>query len=280
MHSLKRYFVVPFLLACLLGAAHSLWHIATASPVDLAWYGAALALLPMLGFMIYLGASSQARTSETMPLQVGAAAVGALLSLAGDQPLLPMIYAWVVGLGGVLAYVFWYSRLGRSDNALLKAGQALPDFELEDADGNAIPSRKLLGRKLILLFYRGNWCPLCVAQVRELAERYRELAERGVDVALVSPQPHKQTRELAAKFDVPLQFFVDRDGRAARKLNILHEGGIAAGISGYGVDTVLPTVLMVDEQGTLLYADLTDNYRVRPEPEAFLSLLDKETANV
>lgn len=279
MQHLKRYFVVPFLLCCVLASAHTLWHIATTSPVDPAWYGAAIALLPMLGFMIFLGIGSRARTSARMPLQCLAAVAGALLSLTGEQPALPMVYVWLLGLGGVSAYVFWYSRLGRGANRVLAVGEPLPEFELEDTDGNAISSRRFLGRKAVLLFYRGNWCPLCVAQVRELADQYRELADRGADVILISPQPHKQTRQLATRFEVPLQFYVDRGGRAARQLDILHKDGIALGISGYGNDTVLPTVLITDEAGTLLYADLTDNYRVRPEPAAFLSILDKETAH-
>ncbi|MFT5606199.1 MAG: peroxiredoxin, partial [Paracoccaceae bacterium] len=190
------------------------------------------------------------------------------------QPVVPVFYALVLGLGGVLSYIFWYSRLDRADNAVLQAGKNLPKFELEDADGNAVSSQHFHGKKLLMMFYRGNWCPLCVAQIREVAERYRELEARGVNVVMVSPQPHKNTRKLAEKFDVPLQFYVDRGNRAATALQITHTGGIALGISGYGSDTVYPTVIIADEQGKILYCDLTDNYRVRPEPEAFITFLD------
>ncbi len=274
MQSLKRYFVVPYLLACMLGSAHVLWLMVTQQPLDPAWYGAALALWPMLGFMIYLGASSTPRTSALMPWQLGAVVLAAALSLLGDTPALAMVYVWLLGVVGVFAYVFWYSKLDRGANTVLTPGASLPAFELEDTEGNAVPSSRFLGRKLLLLFYRGNWCPLCVAQVKEVAGHYRDLAQRGVDVVLVSPQPHKQTRELAKKFDVPMRFCVDRDGRAARTLQIYHTGGIAAGIGGYGADTVLPTVVLTDESGRILYCDLTDNYRVRPEPATILAVLD------
>jgi len=113
---------------------------------------------------------------------------------------------------------------------------------------------------------------------REVAERYRELEARGVNVVMISPQPHKNTRKIAEKFDVPMQFYVDRDNRAASALQIAHKGGIALGISGYGADTVYPTVVITDEQGKILYADLTDNYRVRPEPDAFIDFLDSGVA--
>ncbi|WP_372809660.1 peroxiredoxin family protein [Litorivivens sp.] len=279
MHSLKRYFVVPYLLACMLSSAHVLWVLVAQQPADPAWYGAALALWPMLGFMIYLGVFSRARTSALMPWQLGAVALAAVISLLGERPALAMIYVWLLGVVGVVAYVFWYSRLGRDPNRVLVRGEKLPAFELEDMEGNAISSSKFLGRKLLLLFYRGNWCPLCVAQIKEIAGQYRELEQLGVTVVMVSPQPHKKTRELAQKFDAPMQFCVDRNARAAKTLDIFHRNGIAAGVGGYGADTVLPTVIMTDEEGRILYCDLTDNYRVRPEPAEFLAVLNGGAAN-
>ena len=40
-------------------------------------------------------------------------------------------------------------------------------------------------------------------------------------------------------------------------------------------DTVMPTVIMTDASGTIIFADLTDNYRVRPEPDVFLEVFAK-----
>ena len=44
---------------------------------------------------------------------------------------------------------------------------------------------------------------------------------------------------------------------------------------GYDSDTVQPTVLITAAGGNLLFADQTDNYRVRPEPDVFLAELDR-----
>lgn len=277
MNQLKRFFVMPYLIACLVAGVHSLWHLLTDDTLSLGWLGAAIAVWPMLGFMGFLALSGRARTSQYMIVQLSAALLGAGLAAYELQYFWPSFYAFVLGLGGVCAYIFWYSTLGRGDNAQLRPGNTLPSFELEDADGQVIPSSRFLGRKTLFLFFRGNWCPLCMAQVREIADQYRELDQRGVSVVLVSPQSHEQTRKLAEKFDVPMVFCVDRDNRAAKELQILHRDGVAMGITGYGQDTVYPTVLMTDEKGTILFADLTDNYRVRPEPETFLQVLDGQT---
>ena len=125
------------------------------------------------------------------------------------------------------------------------------------------------------MFFRGNWCPLCMCQVKEITKQYRELAELGVRVALISPQPHHNAQLLSARFDVDFDFLVDPGARAAKTLGIFHANGVPAGLEllGYARDTVLPTVVVADREGKILFSDQTDNYRVRPEPSTFMSVL-------
>jgi beta-lactamase superfamily II metal-dependent hydrolase len=35
----------------------------------------------------------------------------------------------------------------------------------------------------------------------------------------------------------------------------------------------MPTVIITDKQGTVVWTHETDNYRVRPEPETFLEVI-------
>ncbi len=95
-------------------------------------------------------------------------------------------------------------------------------------------------------------------------------------VALLSPQPAGHTQRLAGRFDVPFEFLINRDSRAAKALGIDHPGDLLLGMQalGYEEDTVLPTVIVTDEDGTILLAAETDNDRVRPEPATFLRVLD------
>jgi peroxiredoxin len=205
----------------------------------------------------------------------GGALVTFLGAAFGSTPSvgLPVAYA-LLALGGQLLYVFWYSNLGRTPSETLRTGAVLPEFMLEDEHGRAVSSKTFFGSPAVLLFHRGNWCPLCMAQIRELSEQYETLAARGAKVVLISPQSHAQTRELAARFRVPFHFLVDPDGRAARQLGILHEAGVPLGMPGYDPDTVFPTAVVTDAAGRILLADQTDNYRVRPEPATFLAALD------
>lgn len=278
---LKRYFVVPFLLLLALIFAHSLWMLVRTGG-SVAWIGPLLVTGTFLGFMGWIGVRGRSRTSRNLPGLLAAGFAGALLS-AGASVLgrassdLPVAYA-VVALGGELLYVFWFSRLERAPSPGLRVGERLPDLPFEDTRGQPFSPAALGGRPAVWLFYRGNWCPLCMAQIQEIADGYRALADRGAQVVLVSPQSHAQTQALAARFQVPLHFLVDPGARAARRLGIVHEAGVPFGIRGYEPDTVLPTAVITDADGRVLWAHETDNYRVRPEPATFLAVLDGHRA--
>jgi peroxiredoxin len=115
-----------------------------------------------------------------------------------------------------------------------------------------------------------------VAQFEELASSYREIAKRGARVVMISSQPVEKSRELAAKHDLPIRFMVDPDNEAARQLSISRENSLPFGFQllGYDSEAALPTVVITDAEGKILFTDLTDNYRHRPEPEKLLKVLD------
>jgi peroxiredoxin len=286
MNQLKAVFVVIYMMTNAVLMGWSLWMLGRTG-FSLAWIGALVATGAVTTFFGLLLAVDMPRTRPAlMPLLLTTLAGTALvLADAAWQPQgdwrLPLAAAAGAGLLGTAAYVFWYSKLGRGINAQIAVGRQLPRFDAEDGRGDGIDSSAFLGRPTLIMFYRGNWCPLCMAQVKEIAAQYRELARRGVDVVLVSPQPHTHTTALAARHGVPFRFLVDHGGRAAKKLGLLHTAGLPMGLQalGYASDTVYPTVIITDKSGTIIYCDQTDNYRVRPEPETFLRVLDAQLAD-
>ncbi|MFK5891299.1 MAG: peroxiredoxin family protein [Flavobacteriaceae bacterium] len=220
-----------------------------------------------------------ARTSPNMWLRSSIILIGLFLVLYGfyNSPLnkIHLIPAIALTIGWFL-YVFWYSRFGKRSSDILEIGLQLPNFELEDGAKNKIKSSSFKGNPVIFMFYRGNWCPICMAQIKELVQQYKTLEERGAQVVLVSPQPHHFTKGLAKKFDVKFNFLVDVKNKVAKQLGIFHKNGLPAGMQvlGYDSDTVMPTLVICDKNSKILFVDLTDNYRVRPEPEVFLQILD------
>ena len=275
---LKSLYILPATGITVVLLLFSLVQVAVTDYEQTAWFGAAIASIPLPLLIGWLTLRPVERTSENLPFLVAIAAIGVMVSVfeqfiegtAGWAPTsVALISATLFAI-----YVFWFSRFGRVQNANLSVGNKLPDFTLLDADGKEFNSDDLIGSPAVLMFYRGNWCPLCMAQIRELATRYQDLEAMGIKVVLVSPQPDEQSRRLAAMHDVPFRFLVDADNKLARSLEVAVSNGVPIGLpGGYAPDTVLPTLVVTNAAGTIVFSDQTDNYRVRPEPDVFLAIL-------
>ncbi|MCH8896184.1 MAG: redoxin domain-containing protein [Proteobacteria bacterium] len=277
MNRVKSVFVMAFFALLTVVSIQAVIHLGGGfSP---GWLGALLASAPMLLVLglVMLGRKLPADQARLTPVSLTMAS-GALLAA----------FDWVFRAGSLAAasmaglclaayatYQFWYSRLDRSASRI-ENGQPLPEFSALNLDGKPVYSRDLLGKPALLMFYRGNWCPFCVVQVKELAAAYRELGDRA-RIVLISPQPARKTRELAARFDVPFDFWVDTDNQAATVLGINHDQGLPAGMQalGYDSDTVLPTSVVLAADGTVLNVDETENYRDRAEPGFLARVLER-----
>ncbi len=274
MNLLKSLFVPAYLLFLVALAGAAIRNLLDGAAI-LPWAAVLLTALPFLAVLAWTMAfQDRARTSPRFTPVLALGAAGALLAAAGIRApggrsaLLLALAGW----GAFLVYAFWYSTFQRRPQARLRLGAPLPRFTLKSVDGSQVDSGALAAGPAILMFIRGNWCPFCVAQVKELAARYRELAALGVKVALVSPQPQAHMAALAERFEVDFAFLADEGNVAARALGIAQRHGLPMGLQalGYDSETVLPTVILTDREGRLVWVHETDNYRVRPEPARFL----------
>lgn len=276
MQKLKSLFISGYCTYLTVVTGFSFYSFSQTDSVAMALNG----ILHFIGLSFFLGLflGQPARTSAllpkwTIPTVILGVAVAYQSLLEGSS--LSIILATVAWLGWSL-YLFWYSSFGGKGSSSLNIGQPLPDFTLSSPSGEVFSRADLSSKPTLMIFYRGNWCPLCVAQVKEISKLYTQLNAMGVDVCLISPQPEENTQALADRFKVPFKFLVDKDLKAAEALGIKADKGTPSGMEvlGYDSDTVRPTVLITDSKGVLVYSDLTDNYRVRPEPEAFIEVFE------
>jgi peroxiredoxin len=280
---MKSFFFVPAVAISVVLMLTAIAGAITADYDPLSWIAAAVANLPLPLFWLRLRFARVARTSADLPLLILVSAAGAVVTLweayvARSAEWQPPAIA-IVGTALLLLYVFWYSRLGRMPNARLEIRNKLPEFELADLDGGRVRSSQFLGAPAVWLFYRGNWDPFCVAQVHEIAGRLADLEKLGVQLNLVSSQPEDKARQLAGELPAPVRFLVDRNAEVAEALDIAERHAIPAGTAaGYARVGSMPTTIVTNASGTILFTDQTDNYRVRPEPDIYISILRRAGA--
>lgn len=277
----KRYFLSIFVAYNVVVLAIGIISLSQGTEYR-SWLGATVGALQVVFFFGMLYVRKPARTSRLL-VGISLVILGATIyslyeslnfaSGSGNDPVPGFAF---ITLFGWIGYLIWYSELERPDNKILKVGNKLPEFLLEKTDKTVVNVKKYRETPTIYLFYRGNWCPICMGQIDEIYKNKEKFHEKGARVIFISPQKHSKSARLAAKFNTDFDFMVDVNNKAAKKLNILHQGAVPFGfeVLGFEADAAYPTVIITDRKGKIVFVHDENNYRNRPEVSELLSALE------
>jgi peroxiredoxin len=123
---------------------------------------------------------------------------------------------------------------------LPKAGPvASPDITLSSIDGRAIALQELRGRPVLVTFWATS-CPGCLREIPHLAELYRELSPRGLEVIGIAMyyDPPNRVLKLQQQQDIPYTITLDVQAEASR---------------AFGNVRVTPTSFLIDPDGRIVY---------------------------
>jgi peroxiredoxin len=127
---------------------------------------------------------------------------------------------------------------------MIAVGEQAPDFTLRDQDGEKVSLSDFRGRKLMLVFYPGDFSPVCSDQLSIYQEVKPEIAEKGVELVGISVDSsfaHKAFQEKLGIDTILLSDFepkgevaraydsyIDKVGIANRTLVLVDEDGVVA----------------------------------------------------
>ena len=96
----------------------------------------------------------------------------------------------------------------------LMVGQEAPPISGIDQFGKKIDSKTLIkDKEILLIFYRGNWCPYCRKHLKSLQENLVELTKKGYYVLVVSPEKPEKTEETTQKIKASFSIVHDVDNK-------------------------------------------------------------------
>ncbi|MCA1638235.1 MAG: AhpC/TSA family protein [Acidobacteria bacterium] len=82
----------------------------------------------------------------------------------------------------------------------LKAGAKMPVFKLKDATGKTVESRDLLKQgNLVIIFYRGAWCPFCNLYLRNLQKNMPQIKAAGGNLVAISVENPDNSLKVSRK---------------------------------------------------------------------------------
>ena len=151
----------------------------------------------------------------------------------------------------------------------IKVGDKAPNFTLPDTDSKPRSLREFLGNKTVLAFFVGAFTSVCTKEMcafRDSMARLIDLKAKIVGIGVTDPFSN---RAFAEKNLLTFPILSDYKREVIRTYGI--ELPNFAGLAGY--TTAKRAIFILDKDGIVRYAWITDNPAVEPnysEIEAFL----------
>jgi peroxiredoxin len=174
----------------------------------------------------------------------------------------------------------------------VRVGDGAPNFELPNARGEKVSlSAALASGPVVLVFYRGAWCPYCNTYLRALQEGLEELTALGATLVAISPQSPDSTAAFVAEKRFDFEVLSDVGSLVASDYGLTFEFAevdkelfLAVGNDlrkVNGSDTWMlpvPATYVIDVNCQIQYAHIDPNYTQRPDLTEILAALREITA--
>ena len=170
----------------------------------------------------------------------------------------------------------------------LNVNDKAPEFSAVDQNGKSFELKKELKKgAVVLVFYRGQWCPYCNRQLKELEDSLSLMTGKGASLVAVTPEKSENISKTIEKTKASYPILYD-DG-----LKIMKSYDVAFAVDektiekykGYGIDFTkangdinganlpVPAVYIINKEGKVVYRYFDKNYTKRASVAEILQYL-------
>ena len=160
---------------------------------------------------------------------------------------------------------------------ILKVGDSAPDFTVTAHNGTKLNLRELLQNgKVVMVFYRGAWCPYCNKHMSRLQDSLGFILNKNASVIALTPENNSSIEKTISKTKVSFNIIFDStyvvmnkygtafklDDKTFKKYKIF---GIDVEESNGNKDHMLtvPATFIINKDGKIDYIHFEENYKKR-----------------
>lgn len=173
-------------------------------------------------------------------------------------------------------------------NTGVPVGQKVPDVHARDLDGKDVTLSSLYAKgPILLVFYRGGWCPYCNSEIHALTTAYPDYRKRGVVPVAVSVDKPEAEAKMKATYTIPFPVLSDSDAAMIEAFHVVKKVGDdeLTKMKGFGVDLeaysgkthheiAIPALFLIDRTGVVRWAHSDPDFKVRPSTAQILAAID------
>ena len=169
----------------------------------------------------------------------------------------------------------------------INVGDYAPPFNLPNAIGGRVSLYNELKKgPVVLVWYRGSWCPYCNLQLRHIQKQLFEITSAGAQVIAVSPELADKTMTAEQRHQLEFQVLSDINNRVADQYRLAYtvddavadHYNLAEKLNHYNGNNTnrlpLAVTYVINTNGLVEYAFLDADYKNRATPEEIISVLN------
>jgi len=141
---------------------------------------------------------------------------------------------------------------------------AAPGGTVQGRDGSAVELATLWEKQpVVVVFYRGHWCPHCQLQLGELEKRRAELTALGATVIAISSDTPADAAAMKAKLALGFELYSDAELAVITKW----------GVEDFGQGIAKSATFIVQPGGTITFRKIGEKPEDRPSSQQILDAL-------
>jgi peroxiredoxin len=162
-----------------------------------------------------------------------------------------------------------------------------PDFTAKDQNGNEVRLKDLLKKgKVVVVFYRGQWCPYCNKELARLQDSLQLIKDKGASLVAISPELPENVSKTIEKTKAEYPVIYDEGLKIMKAYDVEFEvqENVITRYRNAGIDLEksngkngnflpVPAVYIVDKEFRVTYRFFDMDYKKRPSVKELLQNL-------
>ena len=160
----------------------------------------------------------------------------------------------------------------------LQLNDKAPDFTAPDQNGKNISLKNELKKgSVVLVFYRGQWCPYCNRQLKQLTDSLALLTAKGATVITITPEKQENISKTIEKTKAGFSILHDEGLAIMKSYDVAFkvDDQTIQNYKKYGIDFIeangtsnganlpVPAVYVINQSGRIVYKYFDRDYRKR-----------------
>jgi peroxiredoxin len=177
-----------------------------------------------------------------------------------------------------LLFIFSLALTGAFAQTGLQAGTPAPVFTTKDNSGKTVDLKTILKKynSVVLVFYRGEWCPYCNKQMQHLQDSLQLITGKNTYVLAITPETTEAMVKTIQKTHASFSLVHDEGYKIMKdyKVDYVMDAPTVGKYKSYGIDLEknngntdhilpVPATYIINKSGKITYVHFDKDFRNR-----------------